>query len=81
MVLFGYEDDSKAYWVFDPVGRKLHVTRDVVFEEQVPWSWDTEATMDAAGEWAARTKEQVQGDSSRGRGPGHGGRGGGRGRG
>jgi hypothetical protein len=33
MVLLGYESGSKAYKVFDPLTQRVHVTRDVVFDE------------------------------------------------
>jgi hypothetical protein len=41
-VFVGYEEGSKAYRVYDPVGARLYVTRDVVFEERRPWSWEPE---------------------------------------
>ena len=41
MVLVGYEPGSKAYRVYDPRGRMLRVTRDVVFEEAKAWNWDS----------------------------------------
>jgi hypothetical protein len=25
--------------MYDPVGKKLHITRDVVFEEERKWEW------------------------------------------
>ena len=33
IVFLGYEPGTKAYRVYDPVAKKLHVTRDVVLEE------------------------------------------------
>jgi hypothetical protein len=39
MVFFGYEPGSKAYRLYDPVGRHVHVSRDVVFDEHSPWNW------------------------------------------
>jgi hypothetical protein len=33
MVFIGYELGSKAYRAYDPVSKKVHVTRDLVFEE------------------------------------------------
>uniref|UniRef100_A0ACD5ZTS1 Uncharacterized protein n=1 Tax=Avena sativa TaxID=4498 RepID=A0ACD5ZTS1_AVESA len=41
-VFVGYEEGSKAYRVYDPVGGKLYVTRDVAFEERRTWSWALE---------------------------------------
>ncbi|KAG8047631.1 hypothetical protein GUJ93_ZPchr0008g13412 [Zizania palustris] len=46
MVFVGYEDGSKAYRVYDPVAHKLHVMRDVIFDESKPWSWQL-ASVDA----------------------------------
>jgi hypothetical protein len=33
VVFIGYEAGSKAYRVFDPVNNKVHVSRDIVFDE------------------------------------------------
>jgi len=41
MVFLGYESGTKGYRVFDPVKNQLHVSRDVVFEEETKWNWDT----------------------------------------
>jgi hypothetical protein len=40
MVFLGYESGTKGYRVFDPVNNRLHVSRDVVFEEKEQWDWD-----------------------------------------
>lgn len=37
MVFIGYELGSKAYQVYDPIGKRVHVTRDVFFDEAVKW--------------------------------------------
>jgi transposase InsO family protein len=42
MLFLGYEKGSKAYRVYNPVTKKLHVTRDAIFEEDKVWDWDTE---------------------------------------
>jgi hypothetical protein len=39
MIFVGYESDSKAYRAYDPVIKLVHVTHDVVFDEQVQWDW------------------------------------------
>jgi hypothetical protein len=39
-VLLGVSDESKAYRLFDPISKKIIVSRDVVFEETKGWNWD-----------------------------------------
>uniref|UniRef100_A0ACD6A031 Uncharacterized protein n=1 Tax=Avena sativa TaxID=4498 RepID=A0ACD6A031_AVESA len=39
-IFVGYEVGSKAYRVYDPITKRLHVTRDVIFEERCPWDWE-----------------------------------------
>lgn len=39
MIFLGYAEGAKAYRVFDPATNKMHVTRDVVFEERRKWNW------------------------------------------
>jgi hypothetical protein len=39
MIFIGYEPRSKAYCVYNPLTRKVHVSRDVIFEEQEQWDW------------------------------------------
>ena len=40
MVLLGYEPGSAAYRVYDPVRNRVHVSRDIVFDEGARWDWD-----------------------------------------
>lgn len=40
MVFFGYEPGSKAYRVYNPRMKKLHVSRDTIFEEDKEWQWE-----------------------------------------
>lgn len=42
VVFIGYENGTKAYRVFDPVSRRVHVTRDLVFDEKRSWDWTKE---------------------------------------
>jgi hypothetical protein len=39
MIFVGYESDSKAYRPYDPIMKRVHVTRDVVLDEQAQWDW------------------------------------------
>jgi len=44
MVLLGYEQGSKAYRLYDPAGDRVHVSRDVVFDENASWDWESAST-------------------------------------
>jgi hypothetical protein len=37
MIFIGYESGSKAYRAYDPITKCVHVTCDVVFDEQAQW--------------------------------------------
>jgi hypothetical protein len=50
MVLLGYEQGTKAYRVFDPVTRRVHAARDVLFDEAAHWDWGTDADGQGNGE-------------------------------
>lgn len=77
MVLLGYEPGAKAYRVFDPVARRVHVTRDIVFDEAAQWDWsawseDDDSSMNhdgglsefmVAGEYMAGAEEHAEGSS------------------
>jgi hypothetical protein len=39
MIFVGYKSGSKAYRAYDPIMKRVHVTRDVVFDEQAQWDW------------------------------------------
>lgn len=38
-VLLGVSEESKAYRLFDPVSKKIVVSKDVVIEEGESWNW------------------------------------------
>jgi hypothetical protein len=40
MVFIGYEPGSKAYKVYEPSTRRVHVSRDVIFDETASWNWE-----------------------------------------
>ena len=40
MVYLGVEDGSKAHCLFNPQKGAIHVSRDVIFEENVHWNWN-----------------------------------------
>ena len=39
-VLLGISDESKGYRLYEPISKKVVVSRDVVFEENKKWIWD-----------------------------------------
>jgi hypothetical protein len=39
-VLLGVSEESKGYRLFDPVAKRVVVSRDVIFEEEKQWDWD-----------------------------------------
>jgi len=39
-VLLGVSEESKGYRLFDPIAKKIVVSKDVVFEEEKQWDWD-----------------------------------------
>jgi transposase InsO family protein len=51
MVFFGYELGSKAYRLFDPVDGRMHVSRDMMFDEHHSWSWAEEVQTAHATCW------------------------------
>jgi hypothetical protein len=46
MVFVGYESGSKAWRFYDPNMRCVHVSRDVMFEEDRSWNWEEETGTD-----------------------------------
>lgn len=42
MIFVGYEPGSKAYRCYDPASRRVHISRDVAFDEEAQWRWDGE---------------------------------------
>ena len=41
MIFLGYELGTKAYRFYDLVGRRLHISRDAVFQENEVWTWNS----------------------------------------
>jgi hypothetical protein len=37
-IFVGYEAGSKAYRLYDPSTRRVHVSRDVIFDEAAQWN-------------------------------------------
>lgn len=43
-ILLGVSDESKAYRLYDPVTKKIIISRDVIFEEGGKWDWNLSTT-------------------------------------
>jgi hypothetical protein len=41
-VHLGVSDESKAYKLYDPIKKKIIISRDVIFEENHSWDWNSE---------------------------------------
>jgi hypothetical protein len=41
MVFIGYAEGSKAYKMYDPSLKRVHVSRDVIFDEEARWNWES----------------------------------------
>jgi hypothetical protein len=45
VVFISYQDGSKAYRFYDPVTKRVHVSRDTVFDESARWDWGEASTV------------------------------------
>ncbi|GJR05852.1 zinc finger, CCHC-type containing protein [Tanacetum coccineum] len=61
MIYLGVEEGSKACRLYDPKGKRKHVSRDVRFMETKPWDWDNngEETSTQDSFWASFVVEGV----------------------
>lgn len=39
-VLLGVSEETKGYRLYDPINKKVFVSKDVLFEEEKQWDWD-----------------------------------------
>jgi hypothetical protein len=49
MIFVDYESGSKVYRAYDPITKRVHVTCDVVFDEQAQWDWSSGSDDDKPG--------------------------------
>ncbi|GJY83497.1 retrovirus-related pol polyprotein from transposon TNT 1-94 [Tanacetum coccineum] len=50
-VFIGYYAQSKAYRLYEPISKKINISRNVVFEEDMCWNWDNQkAPFESQGE-------------------------------
>ena len=40
-VFFGVSEESKAYRMYNPITKKLIISRDVIFDEEANWDWES----------------------------------------
>ncbi|KAF0934871.1 hypothetical protein E2562_028874 [Oryza meyeriana var. granulata] len=52
MIFVGYEPGTKAYSAYNPATWRVHITRDVVFDELAQWDWGKEGAKVTAQEAA-----------------------------
>lgn len=57
-VLVGYSSESKAFKMFDPIEKKVHISWDVIFEEEKKRNWDISYSAEQSMEleWKKSTK-------------------------
>ncbi|CAL9004184.1 unnamed protein product, partial [Prunus brigantina] len=67
-VLLGVSEESKGYRLFDPVAKRVVVSRDVIFEEEKQWDWDVsyEKQIVVDLEWGDGDGENEEGVSENG---------------
>uniref|UniRef100_A0A2N9G6A8 Integrase catalytic domain-containing protein n=5 Tax=Fagus sylvatica TaxID=28930 RepID=A0A2N9G6A8_FAGSY len=67
-VLLGVSEESKGYRLFDPVAKRVVVSRDVIFEEEKQWDWDVsyEEQIVVDLEWGDGDGENEEGVSENG---------------
>lgn len=41
-IFIGYSEQSKAYKLYNPVTRRMVISRDVIFDENASWNWSTQ---------------------------------------
>lgn len=59
-------EESKAYRLYVPIGKKLVVSRDVIFDEGEQWNWDTntdEAVKVSISETPVEDVEELNSDT------------------
>jgi hypothetical protein len=39
-IFLGVSEESKGYRLFNPITKRVVVSRDVIFEEEKQWDWD-----------------------------------------
>jgi len=62
-IFLGVSEESKGYRLFNPITKRVVVSRDVIFEEKKQWDWDEmdEKQMLVDLEWGDNDGEEVDG--------------------
>lgn len=60
VVNHGSEPGTKAYRQYDPVRKRVHVSRDVVFEETKGWSWAQQEDFDSCNSSSFSVSEMLE---------------------
>lgn len=65
-ILLGVSEESKAYRLFNPVSKKIVISRDVIFEEHKAWDWSDnhQETIMANLEWEMNEKADPGNDNN-----------------
>ncbi|GJT89234.1 zinc finger, CCHC-type containing protein [Tanacetum coccineum] len=65
MIYLGVEEGSKACRLYDPKGKRKHVSRDVRFMETKPWDWDNNGKETSTQDtfWASFVVEGVDNEN------------------
>ncbi|KAG7536804.1 Ribonuclease H-like superfamily [Arabidopsis suecica] len=60
-VLLGYSSESKAFKMYDPMEKRIHISRDVIFEEEKKWAWkkNHSAEQNMELEWENKQNEEI----------------------
>jgi hypothetical protein len=61
-VLLGLSEESKAYKLYNPIDRKIIVSRDVIFEESKGWNWNENNTDKEVTEHVSDSEVELQND-------------------
>jgi hypothetical protein len=59
MVFVGYEHGSATYRCYDPLSKKVHISRYAIFEEEAKWDWLANQADGASSEFITEEETEV----------------------
>ena len=59
MVFIGFDERVKGYRAYDPVNRRVHITRDAIFDEQASWDWEADDAAPSCSDFIITATEQA----------------------